>query len=325
MRAMPISSSARFPSLVAISVRRCPVPEQQQTAAASTDVHEALITACACVLPPWLQVAQLPGSPTHYVLDGAHTADSAAALGATLRAAFPQEPVVLLLAMAADKEHRYEQSIAISTMRIGRHSNATCLGQGWVNLFHITVTSSTSCLSKHVPCTVVPLCCLCQALSVPKLRQHSHCDSQHSRKPCREVLQALRAIQPKVAVFTSVPIAGSHARSAPPGEWVRHCSTGAVHVVDNFVLNPPLCTVLAKGTGHEDAAVQTSTMSKLGSRQHELLHACSAPLMRLREHPQTRSSCVHCGMPSIALQAHWRHTGKRQPCCRPASPSAAES
>lgn len=33
----------------------------------------------------------------------------------------------------------------------------------------------------------------------------------------REVLQALRSIKPRVAVFTSVPIAGSHARSAPPG------------------------------------------------------------------------------------------------------------
>lgn len=53
-----------------------------------------------------MQVAKLPGSPTHYVLDGAHTADSAAALAETLRAAFPTEPVVLLVAMAADKQHR---------------------------------------------------------------------------------------------------------------------------------------------------------------------------------------------------------------------------
>jgi putative N-acetylmannosamine-6-phosphate epimerase len=34
----------------------------------------------------------------------------------------------------------------------------------------------------------------------------------------REVLEALRLLHPKVAVFTSVPIAGSHARSAPPGD-----------------------------------------------------------------------------------------------------------
>lgn len=67
------------------------------------------------VLLPWLQVAQLPGSPTHYVLDGAHTADSAAALAATLRAAFPQEPVVLVLAMAADKEHRYYLNCHLQT------------------------------------------------------------------------------------------------------------------------------------------------------------------------------------------------------------------
>jgi folylpolyglutamate synthase/dihydropteroate synthase len=54
-----------------------------------------------------LQVARLPDSPTHYVLDGAHTADSAAALASTLRSAFPDDPVVLLVAMAADKQHRW--------------------------------------------------------------------------------------------------------------------------------------------------------------------------------------------------------------------------
>ena len=60
---------------------------------------------CAAPVSRW-QVAQLPDSATHYVLDGAHTADSAAALAATLRSAFPDEPVVLVVAMAADKQHR---------------------------------------------------------------------------------------------------------------------------------------------------------------------------------------------------------------------------
>ena len=40
------------------------------------------------------------------VLDGAHTADSAAALAKTTREVFPNQPLVLVLAMAADKEHR---------------------------------------------------------------------------------------------------------------------------------------------------------------------------------------------------------------------------
>lgn len=82
------------------------------------------------------------------MLDGAHTADSAAALAATLRAAFPAEPVVLVVAMAGDKQHR-------------------------------------------------------------------------------DVLLALRRLRPAVVVFTSVPIAGSHARSAPPGilssSWAAVC------------------------------------------------------------------------------------------------------
>lgn len=54
-----------------------------------------------------MQVARLGESPTVYVLDGAHTGDSAAALAATLRQAFPELPVVLLVAMAADKQHRW--------------------------------------------------------------------------------------------------------------------------------------------------------------------------------------------------------------------------
>ena len=41
------------------------------------------------------------------VLDGAHTPESARALAAALRAAFPSEPVALVLAMAEDKAHRW--------------------------------------------------------------------------------------------------------------------------------------------------------------------------------------------------------------------------
>lgn len=66
-----------------------------------------MITVIVIVAVVVAQVAQLPGSHTHYVLDGAHTADSAAALADTLRAAFPTEPVVLVVAMAADKQHRW--------------------------------------------------------------------------------------------------------------------------------------------------------------------------------------------------------------------------
>ncbi|GAX75550.1 hypothetical protein CEUSTIGMA_g2993.t1 [Chlamydomonas eustigma] len=48
-----------------------------------------------------------PPSPQRYVvLDGAHTRESASALTSTLRVVFPSEPIVLVIAMASDKEHR---------------------------------------------------------------------------------------------------------------------------------------------------------------------------------------------------------------------------
>lgn len=43
----------------------------------------------------------------------------------------------------------------------------------------------------------------------------------------REVLEALRQLRPKVVVFTSVPIAGSHARSAPPGNVITPAADDA--------------------------------------------------------------------------------------------------
>ena len=74
--------------------------------------HEAVVRGLESAwLPGRFQVARLGDSPTHYVLDGAHTADSAAALASTLREAFPDLPVVLLVAMAADKEHRWGHGV----------------------------------------------------------------------------------------------------------------------------------------------------------------------------------------------------------------------
>jgi hypothetical protein len=60
------------------------------------------------------QVAEMPGSAgCHVVLDAAHTADSAAALASTLRDAFPDQPVALVLAMAGDKQHRWVQHLKV--------------------------------------------------------------------------------------------------------------------------------------------------------------------------------------------------------------------
>jgi folylpolyglutamate synthase/dihydropteroate synthase len=59
------------------------------------------------VLNPEPSVSRSSAPPQRYVvLDGAHTRESASALTSTLRAVFPSEPVVLVMAMAADKEHR---------------------------------------------------------------------------------------------------------------------------------------------------------------------------------------------------------------------------
>ena len=49
--------------------------------------------------------AQQEDSPW-VVLDGAHTPAAAHALVATLAEAFPDEPLVLVVAMAEDKDHR---------------------------------------------------------------------------------------------------------------------------------------------------------------------------------------------------------------------------
>eukprot|EP00878_Enallax_costatus_P046880 GHUV01057192.1.p1 GENE.GHUV01057192.1~~GHUV01057192.1.p1 ORF type:complete len:114 (+),score=37.40 GHUV01057192.1:307-648(+) len=48
-------------------------------------------------------------------------------------------------------------------------------------------------------------------------------DKQH-----REVCEALRACRPSVVIFTSVPIAGSHQRSAPPGTLAAHWQAAAI-------------------------------------------------------------------------------------------------
>ncbi len=57
-----------------------------------------------------MQVVQMHNAqktPTNWlVLDGAHTAQSAAALADTVRGMFPDNPVALIIAMADDKDHK---------------------------------------------------------------------------------------------------------------------------------------------------------------------------------------------------------------------------
>jgi folylpolyglutamate synthase/dihydropteroate synthase len=60
----------------------------------------------AAALPGRFQVLSRGAGGARWVLDGAHTAASAAALAETLRAVFPGQPLALVVAMASDKEHR---------------------------------------------------------------------------------------------------------------------------------------------------------------------------------------------------------------------------
>ncbi len=50
--------------------------------------------------------ATAPARAPWFVLDGAHTPESARALANTLRGVFPSNPVALVMAMADDKDHR---------------------------------------------------------------------------------------------------------------------------------------------------------------------------------------------------------------------------
>ena len=60
---------------------------------------------CLTVQVVQMQNAQM--KPTNWlVLDGAHTAHSAAALTDTVREIFPDNPVALIIAMADDKDHK---------------------------------------------------------------------------------------------------------------------------------------------------------------------------------------------------------------------------
>ena len=84
------------------------------------------------------------------VLDGSHTAQSAAALAATVRELFPDSPVALIIAMAEDKDHKAVMAalravrpavVVFTTVPIAgglqRYSTAffTCLVSGV--LFHL--------------------------------------------------------------------------------------------------------------------------------------------------------------------------------------------
>ncbi|GLC63603.1 hypothetical protein PLESTF_000054100 [Pleodorina starrii] len=131
-------------------------------------------------LPGRFQVVKLPGPDGPWVvLDGAHTAESAAALAASLRTAFPG-PAATTTTTSSD---RYPS---------GAGSGAAGGGGGGVG----------------APVALV--------LAMADDKDH------------RGVVAALRGVQPRVAVFTSVPIAGSYRRAAAPGTLAGHWQAAAI-------------------------------------------------------------------------------------------------
>ena len=76
-----------------------------------------LSCSCVCLTVQVLQMQNAQKTPTNWlVLDGAHTAHSAAALADTVRAIFPDNPVALIIAMADDKDHKAVMA-ALRTVR----------------------------------------------------------------------------------------------------------------------------------------------------------------------------------------------------------------
>ena len=75
-------------------------------------MHMQLYRKSSLLCPSLVQILSLGTSsaqqedPPWVVLDGAHTPASAQALVSTLREAFPSEPVVLVVAIADDKDHK---------------------------------------------------------------------------------------------------------------------------------------------------------------------------------------------------------------------------
>ncbi len=102
-------------------------------------------------------------------------------------------------------------------------------------------------------------------------RPLSHLPDSHPW--CREICQELRAIQPVVVIFTSVPIAGGAARAAGPGQLAAAWQAAAI-----------------LGGGRPRGGVRT----------RELIQACLTAAverarMELRAHPGERGVVLVCG------------------------------
>lgn len=93
------------------------------------DMRAVLSGLSAATLPGRFQVCcEAQGGGT-IVLDGAHTPESAAGLAQLLCDAFPHTPMAVVLACAADKDHRSGGGVVGGA---AWHDRAAHSGRGWV-------------------------------------------------------------------------------------------------------------------------------------------------------------------------------------------------
>ncbi|GLI69157.1 hypothetical protein VaNZ11_013725 [Volvox africanus] len=142
------------------------------------------------------QVVKLPGTDGPFVvLDGAHTAESATALATCLRTAFPGSGCAA--ANRVDNNSSTRDSCA-----------ATATASASASASARRSVSDSSIVTGDDPVALI--------LAMADDKDH------------REVVSALRRVQPRVVIFTSVPIAGSYRRAAALGTLAAHWQAAAI-------------------------------------------------------------------------------------------------
>ncbi|GIL42683.1 hypothetical protein Vafri_619 [Volvox africanus] len=140
------------------------------------------------------QVVKLPGTDGPFVvLDGAHTAESATALATSLRTAFPGSGSGSGSGSGCAATNGVDTNTSISDSCI-TSDRASVGGSG--------ITTGDN------PVALI--------LAMADDKDH------------RGVVSELRRVQPRVVVFTSVPIAGSYRRAAAPGTLAGHWQAAAI-------------------------------------------------------------------------------------------------
>ncbi len=229
---------------------------------------------CTHLLLHTQQVAQLADSELHYVLDGAHTGASAAALAATLTAAFPGRPLAIVLAMAEDKQHACVASRCVASRCVA----SRCAVVRRVRQVILDAAPSDCC------------CCCCHLTDAAvrcvrhcrRLRRVSWCSPACSSPPAQPALHPLVRIWHACCCCCCCHHHSHHHEAHGCGDGggqsrvvapetlaaiARHTHTGSM--VDLLAAVSPLAGTLA---AHWQAAVMGGRR-RGGSRCRELIQA----------------------------------------------------